>query len=565
MRIDAARFLNLKSEMLELLKNMEVGDIIKGKVLEALGNSISIRAAGGQVFTAELPEGTTIPRGTLVELIVNNVADGKIYTEFKTETKAKDIDVKVSDLLKQFGLPVDEKNTEAAKLLIKYKLPLDKETIVKITGMQKNIENLSQSDEGRVGLLLSGLDIKNTDVDVLNKVVLGWSSDLKNQEAFEASTGSSIPIEENSQAGLKIIGDPDKLLITNKVNIEASPDDSKNRQSLAKTDSMTENKEAVINKETGTNKEAVIRAAIQAAFGENDTETVENKGAELLKVLTRLGVEPGDEVKRLAGQVEDILASIRNTDMEALTYLVSKEMKITPGNLCMLIRNIENSDGISQFLDKLQKKTECEDAPELREIKESIKKIFLEPRQLEEGKEASEQLKDIARLGEKLEKFLDKSGSTDPEIRDALANLRDSIDFIRNINQHSNFMQLPVMINGDTSTAKLYVFKEGKRSKQINPQDATIVVALDLSSLGHLESMIKVKGRSVNVTFRVESKDIGTLIEKNYNMLKESLNEKGYSLNPVRVISIEQPFSLLSLEAMINESTSDKIHFDMRV
>jgi hypothetical protein len=312
-------------------------------------------------------------------------------------------------------------------------------------------------------------------------------------------------------------------------------------------------------------KEAILKEAIQAAIkgGDNTSDSV--KGAELLKVLARLGVEPGKEVQRLAGQVEDMLASIRNTDMEALTYLVSKEMKITPGNLGMLVRNIENSDGIAQFLDKLQQKIEGEASPELTEIKSAIKKVFLEPSQLEGSKETSEQLKDIAQLGERLERYLNEKGDRDPEIRDALTNLRDSLDFIRNINQHSNFMQLPVLINGDTATAKLYVFKEGKRSKQINPEDATIVVALDLKSLGHLESMIKVKGKTVNVTFRVESKDIGTVLEKNVNQLTEALKEKGYSLYPVRVISMEQPFSLLSLEAMINESASDKIHFDMRV
>ena len=136
---------------------------------------------------------------------------------------------------------------------------------------------------------------------------------------------------------------------------------------------------------------------------------------------------------------------------------------------------------------------------------------------------------------------------------------------MRNINQHSNYLQLPLIINGDTSTAKLYVFKEGKRNKQINPGDATIVIVLDLTNLGHLESMIRVKGKSVNLTFRVENKNIGAILKRNGDSLKKSLNEKGYSLNPVRIISMEQPFSLLSMEAMINESAWDKIHFDVRV
>lgn len=561
MRIDSARFMNIKPEVVELLKNMEIGDILKGRVLEVLGNNIAVRASGGQIFTAVLPEGTAVPKGALVELLVNNIAtDGKLYAELKTEGRTEDMDAKVAGLLKQFGLPVDEKNMEAAKLLIKYNLPLDRDSVVKLTGLQRSIENLNRSGEEKAALLLSGLDIRNTPVDVLNKAVLNWPGELLKEAAAEgrsAAPEGTVPAAaqaEESLQGMEGKG-AEKTVITGKAVIEAREAASAELpEAAAKAEPAGARPGPEINKE-----------AVRAAGGNGMAEPEAAKGAELLKALAKLGVEPGNEVKSLAGQVENILASIRSADMEALTYLVSKEMSITPGNLGMLLRNIENTDGISQFLDRLQQKIEDESSPELKEIKEAIKKVFLEPRQIQEGKETQEQLKDIARLGEKLEGYLNEKGNKDPEIRDALSNLRDSLDFIRNINQHSNYMQLPLLINGDTSTAKLYVFKEGRRSRRINPEDATVVVALDLKSLGHLESMIKVKGRTVSVTFRVESKDIGTVLEKNSGMLREQLKEKGYSLNPVRVVNTGQPFSLLSLEAAINESTSDKIHFDMRI
>ncbi|MHB1393840.1 MAG: flagellar hook-length control protein FliK [Clostridia bacterium] len=560
MRIDATSLISIKPELMELLKNLEVGDTLKGRVLEALASSIVIRTASGQVFTAALQEGANIPKGAFVELIVSSITDGKIYAELKPENKDTDIDVKVSQLLRQINLPVDEKNIEAAKLLIKYKLTLDKETIVNITGLQKGIDNLNKSSEGRVGLLLSGLDIKNTTVDVLNKIVLKWSPDLVNPEAEEGNEVQSAS--------------------TNTVNIEAKensrkteqPVNIKVNQALAEEGNENESiesvKEPITVLKTGSSeikKEPIAEMVVQKQVQDSDTPIEDNKETELLKVLEKLGIKAGSEVKSFAGQVESILASIKNTDMEAVTYLTSKEMEITPKNLGLLIKNIENSDGISQFLDKLQQRIAVEDNPELKEIKESIKKVFLEPRQVENSKEVAEQLKDIVKLGEKLEIYLDSSRNKDPEIRDALSNLRDNIDFIKSINEHNNFMQIPLMINGDTSTAKLYVFKEGKKSKAINPENATILVALDLKSLGHLESMIGVKGKVVNVTFRVENKSIGDMIEKNSLMLKNSLEEKGYSLSPVKIISLEQPFSLLSLEAMINESGSEKIHFDMRI
>lgn len=574
MRIDSAKFLNIKTEAMELLKNMEIGDTLKGRVLEVLGNNISIRASGGQVFTAVLPDGTTVPNGSLVELLINNISvDGKLYAEFKAEARTEDMDSKVAGLLKQFGLPIDGKNLEAAKLLVKYNLPLDKESVIKLTGLQKSIDNLNMSGEEKAALMLSGLNIKNTPVDVLNKLVLNWTGKLPEDAAVKQQVntinGNSImPAEVQAEESLQrpiakavvntTVAANKPMIINDDVDIQETASNELHK-TAAKAEVVGAKPEQTANKET------LIREAVRAGVNAASAELEAADGSELLKALAKLGVEPEAEVGRLAGQVESILSSIRNTDMEALTYLVSKEMSITPANLGMLIRNIENKDGVSSFLDLLQKKIEGENSPELKEVKEAIKKVFLEPGQLEDGKESSEKLKDIAQLGEKLEGYLSEKGSKDPEIRDALSNLRDSLDFIKNINQHANYMQLPLLINGDTSTAKLYVFKEGKRSRQINPEDATVVVALDLKSLGHLESMIKVKGKTVNVTFRVESKEIGTVLEKNSNILKDALKEKGYSLNPVRVVSTGQPFSLLSLEAAINESTSDKINFDMRI
>ncbi len=560
MRIDATSLISIKPELMELLKNLDVGDTLKGRVLEAIGSSIAIRTASGQIFTAVLQEGANIPKGAMVELVVSSIADGKVYAEFKAESKASDLDTKVMELLRQINLPVDEKNIEAAKLLVKYKLPLDKETIVNITRLQKSIDNLNQSSEGRVALLLSGLDIKNTEVDVLNKLVLEWSSDLVNTDAVEGNEGQSSNAGE-ANAAVKENDKAAEQAANAKVNREIAGEGNRSESAVSV-------KEPIIMPVTAREQiknNSVAEMDLQKPEQESDIPIEDNKGTELVKVLEKLGIEAGSEVKRFAGQVSSILASIKDTDMEALTYLASKELEATPKNLGLLIKNIENSDGISQFLDKLHQRITVEDNPELKEIKESIKKIFLEPKQVGNKEEVAEQLKDIAKLGERLENYLDSRGSKDPEIRDALSNLRDNIDFIKSINEHNNFMQIPIMINGDTSTANLYVFKEGKKSKDINPENATILVALDLKSLGHLESMIGVMGKVVNVTFRVENKSIGDMLEKQSLLLKESLKEKGYSLSPVRIIRLEQPFSLLSLEAMINESGSGKIHFDTRI
>lgn len=486
MRINASGLVAINSEVVELLKHLKVGDNLKGRVLETLGNSIAIRTSGGQIFTALFQEDARVSKGDFIELVVNSITNGKVFAEIKSETRAPELDTKILEFLRLVNLPVNEKNLESAKLLIKYGLPLKKDALLKILGLQKSIENLINNSEGKVGLLMSGMNIRDEAVDVLNRIVLNWSA----KSLAKAYNNEGSPILKKDDVGAI----------------------------------LPENAEKIIVKE---------------------------------------GVR--EEAKRLAGRVEAALSSIKGSDTEALVYLISKEMKVNPKNLEMLIKNIENSDGISQFLDKIHQKMIADHSTEYKAIKEAIIKVFLEPRQIEDVKKVSRQLKDVAKLGEKFERYIIKNKIYDPEIVNELSGLKDSLDFIRSINQHTNFLHIPVIINDNVATAKLYVFKEGKRKKPITPEDATIVLVLDLKGLGHLESVIRVKGKNVNLTFRVESRSIGSIIEKNVILLKEALREKGYNLDPIKVIRMKQPFNLLSIEAMMNETGTEKIHFDMRV
>ncbi len=561
MRIDKTGVLNTKPDMSESNKEVTAGDLIKGKVIEADGSSITIRTSGGQILSAILKDGIKVSKGALVELLVNSVIEGKIYAELKADSKSIDLNMKIAELLKQLNLPVDENNIDAAKLLIKYKLPVDRETITSITALQKSIGNLSQNSEGRAALLLSGMDIKNTPVDVLNRIVLNWPVE-KTEGTVEMPSGGNVVNTAAIDAAAIGLTEPEKpeadlseMKTTIAADIKESASISSDTGKMIKAEST---KSDIAH--AGVKPEGGIAASLK-----DSKEVSGNDGSEMLKGIGRLGINPDKQVTELADKVAAVLASIRDADMEAITYMFSKEIEVTPKNLGMLLRNIRNSDGISQLLDKIQQKIINNDSPELKEIKDTIKSIFIKPEELEDAEEVSDKLKDIVRLGEKLEGYLNRNENKDPEIKSMLSNLRDNIDFIKSINQHANYLQIPVMINGDPSTAKLYIFKEGKRSSRIDPEDATIVVALDLKSLGHLESMIKVKDKSVNVTFRVENKDIGVLLEKHFPMLKDSLKEKGYILNPIRIIDLEQPFSVISLEEMINEATSGKIHFDMRI
>lgn len=543
MRIDAASLIAPKPELLELVKDLAVGEIIKGRIIESLEDSVSVRTGSGLIFTAALQKGVELQKGAFVELVVKDIYDGKIYAEIKQDSIPTDFDAKVGQVLKESGFPVNEKTMQAVKMLFNYNLPLNKESISDIVSLQSNISSLNRNEEGKVGLLFSGLDIKNTAVEVLNKAAL-----LAEPEIAKILKQSEV------------VQTADKEAVAGEV-----PEDN----SLGESAGNSSRDAAGINsRETvllQSEKNSPIRPEVKAEIQESNFPQTEEKSSRILRMLDRLGVKAEGKVKEFVLHAEKLLHELGSTDPEALAFLMSKEMEITPGNIALLFKHKNNKDKISEFLDKLQKQLDGNDNPELKDIRESIRKVFLEPALIKDKEEVREQYRQLIKLVDRLEKFLNHNNINSADIRDTLSNLSDNIDFIKHINQFTNYLQFPLLMNGNAGNAKLYVFKEGKRGTKIDPKNATVLLSLDLKNTGHLECLIAVQGKSIGITFRTEDLETGEIIRGQIDELRSSLEAKGYSLNRAKVINLEEPFNLLKLEAMTNEYNRDRMHFDERI
>lgn len=539
MRIDASSLIMMKPEFLEMIKNMELGDVLKGRVVEVLENSISIRTAGGQFFTAALQDNIEIRKGALVELMIKDIIDGQVFAEIKGKSAPNDFDAKVAQMLKEMNLPINEKNMQAAKLLFKYNLPLSRDSIVSLINLNNNIENLNRNHEGRTGLLFSELDLKEAPVEVLNRTAIVTEAEIgKIMDKLEKG-------QENERTVIK----------------ETESSTGKHERSSEVTEANKQSEKPM--------SEQYLESGRKINPGETkQAESVGSKlntdKAETLDILDKMGVELDNELKEFAAKADRMMQVFKDIDMEDLTFLLAKKMEVNQRNVEQLVRHKNNEDKISEFLGRLQNLIEEDGSQELKSISDSISKVFLKPDEMQEPEQIKEKYQEIIKLGERIERLLDEDSLKNGNIREALSNIKDNIDFIKSVNQFSNYLQIPININNNNETAKLYVFKEGKRSKTIDPRNATILLALDLTYSGHLESLVTVLGKSINITFRIEDKRVGELIKNHIEELRNTMSAKGYSLKPIKIIDLEKPFSLLELESMMNNN-KDKVHFDERV
>ncbi|MDR1668877.1 MAG: flagellar hook-length control protein FliK [Oscillospiraceae bacterium] len=120
--------------------------------------------------------------------------------------------------------------------------------------------------------------------------------------------------------------------------------------------------------------------------------------------------------------------------------------------------------------------------------------------------------------------------------RDVVENLR----FSDQLNHCASFAQMPLTLNGERTTAQLYVFNDSKEKKRIDPHNATVFVSLATANLGTVEGFVKVIGTGVDADFSLQTESAARLFRAGLPELGAMLEAQGYRLERVNA-SAEKP------------------------
>ncbi len=135
-----------------------------------------------------------------------------------------------------------------------------------------------------------------------------------------------------------------------------------------------------------------------------------------------------------------------------------------------------------------------------------------------------------------------------PGDRDAarqVQRMNTTASLISDINQYA-YQQIPVQMNDRTRTVELYVMKNGKGRKKIDPENANILIALDTDHMGHLETAVHVSKKTVRLRFGVERPDLVGHVNGYLPDLANAMQAIGYRLGDLRLQVIERPVTPLT-------------------
>ncbi len=128
-----------------------------------------------------------------------------------------------------------------------------------------------------------------------------------------------------------------------------------------------------------------------------------------------------------------------------------------------------------------------------------------------------------------------------------------------------SYVQLPLATEQGRKTAELYVYRRGGR-KQIDPDNATILLALDTEHLGRVESLLSVKQKEATLRISAEHPSGGPFLKEQSTALYGLFAEAGFKLASASFGPLKQPTTPERAEAALEAFSRGKSRgLDVRI
>ena len=115
-------------------------------------------------------------------------------------------------------------------------------------------------------------------------------------------------------------------------------------------------------------------------------------------------------------------------------------------------------------------------------------------------------------------------------IKEQTKNVQDNMDFMKDLNQIIQYIQLPVFLKDRDFHVDLYVLN--KKKALLDKKDSfTVIIDLDMEHLGPVNIKLLISDMNIQADFLLVDPESAKLIEEELDQLKTSLAKKGYSLN----------------------------------
>ncbi|MBR6769978.1 MAG: flagellar hook-length control protein FliK [Lachnospiraceae bacterium] len=509
------------------LTSLTPGQTLQGEVIGRNGSEVQILVDNEVVITARLDQNVNVPMGQSLTFEVKNNSGTQIALRPVYENTAQNANViraldaarlpatqelmqMVSAMMKE-GMSIDKNSLLEMSRMIAANTGAKPETIVQLKGLQLPVtaENIQQFENyQRYEHQLLG-NVKN----ILAELPQAYQSLLSNSGTGQAAvdfysqvlqlfTGTQPAVSQGETVPggqtvfVDIVGNPG-------TDGHPAPLPGSFQEAVVQTKGqMAESLNGLMDsvlQETGEGKGQVIQ------LPEGSLHELLDAGGrnQLINLMGRLGFSEGQ------------LTQLQDGSMTAKQFLQQLQLLLQTEGSSLDKNTLQQLFGSKEYNQILQK--------------EIWNQWTMQPQDVGSKQKVEEFYGRLREQAARLTEALGQTGKDMP-LAKSLSTMQSNMDFMHQVNQFFNYVQLPLKMSGGEAHGDLYVYTN-RRGKAREDGSVSALLHLDMEHLGTMDIHVQMKDKKVNTRFYLANESIIDFIGENIHILNERLTKRGYTLD----------------------------------
>lgn len=514
------------------------GETLKGVVSDIHGNEITISMEDGSSFTGKLPEASQYSIGQKAAFQITGLDGGTIYMKAISQAYLLGIEDTIEQALEEAGLPKSPRNLEIVRSLLLNQQSISRENIaeslqlcakypnadvnsvitMKRLGMPMDMATVTQFDQynkqthqllTRMDALADSINELLTELAKENPSIARYATGevldmvLQSLPSLEEQNLTATQLQANLSAAPGTEAAEGADLLPEEENQEIPPEATEDTQAAGQTaTSPFARMKQLLNGITD-------RASSPAGAEAKPTEFIPEQTGHLLTAEERSALS---DLLGKYTENKEVLTALEKGDLTARELLTNIKDTLTTLPDEELHRLV--SQKVFQKVIKGQFLSGWTLSPDGLKEEGSIDTLYNRMQQ---------QFSDLTNLSRMF-----ATRNSGEQIINTTSDLQQNLAFMKMLNEQFAYMQLPLKLSQQNAHGDLYVMTR-KNALKKSKDNLKVLLHLEMDSLGTLDIHITKDHTSISTQFYTTKETARKLLEKNVELLKDAINEQGYS------------------------------------
>ncbi len=548
------------------LSQLKQGDVFKGEITAVSGEEVQLYLGSGQYMQARLEHDVQLALGQILNFQVQSNTGDKLVLKPLYQNAYQQ---RVGEAaLKAAGIPVNEKNMQLIAKMIENGLPIHKESVGKLYRQMLGTPKASMEQL----MQMNRMQLKVTPESLLQ---------YQKYEGLQHSLTAAI--QDMADEVFQVY---DALQNNVKGEILSQADSLSGLGDLAQATSVQT--EVLLQKQAGVatdqNGQVGGTNVVEQMVQENPENRIDGHGALLQKSMN--GVTFMDRVLQFlsVGKNTEAGAGQSHNSAEIQLQFMEKSSQSAPQQMAdTLIQGLRENQLSLQDLEGLFRTTLSQTELGTDFVREVKEKLFasetfrsrlqgemeanwrLTPDEIMEDK-TPQFYKRLYEQSNELSRLLNEATQEVSVQTGSARNVQQNIEFMNQLNQVFQYVQLPLKLSENNAHGELYVFTN-KRNLAKRDGSVTALLHLDMEHLGNMDIHVAMQLDSNQVTTRFAvQEEMLEFVGAHMDSLIRRLKEKGYTCHTSCETGVEEKSVIEYVEEQIAGTTVPLMYqtFDIR-